>query len=141
MRAGALHALWAFLAMGCGDELMVLSETRKLMSDDQSIPLETSCESLSSAHGTTTSTFNAHGPVDAGLVNDILEVQRQFVGEELQVIVRNGGRTLAAKGYGRRFLESGKLDRFTVTTFTGARYEFLYRGGPDCVPLGRFDDG
>jgi hypothetical protein len=56
----------------------------------------------------------------------------------LHMSVGSYDETLAKRFYDRNFLESRRVDRFTVTTQSGDTYAFMYWGGDrceDCPPL------
>jgi hypothetical protein len=138
MRARVCSLLIALAASGCAEELFVASETRELFAGAAPVTFEESC-GLAFEDGPFLGSGFGVAPSDGSAsFSDEVSIERIVVGDELQVRVRNAGVTLAAKGYGRGFLESGRLDSFTVTTRGGRQFELLHQGGPDCESIDLF---
>jgi hypothetical protein len=64
--------------------------------------------------------------------SDGFGVERSIRPEGLRVFVFAGPQALAIKTYTKRFLESGKVDRFEVATPVGTRYQLAHRGARVC---------
>jgi hypothetical protein len=70
--------------------------------------------------------------IDGGLPPAQLSVARSSTSQGLRVVVTSESRVLAARLLPTKFLETGEIDRFEVTTRDGARHEFAHRGAVDC---------
>lgn len=138
MGARACCLLIALATSGCSSELFVASVSRELHENHSEV-FEHSCMPAFDEESSGTGFGFGAAPADGstGFAEDV-QVERRVVGDELQVRVTSGGVTLRARGYGRGFFESGKLDSFTIMMRSGRRFEFLHQGGHDCDSIELF---
>jgi hypothetical protein len=136
--------------VGCGSDdepqLFVTMQTRQILADGFG-EREPGCMSLSfggsGPSGSATVSSAGFAPagiagspasIDGGMapISDGFGVERSERGEALRVFVFAGPQALAIKIYSKAFFQSGKTDRFEVTTPVGTRYELAHRGAHVC---------
>jgi hypothetical protein len=146
MRDGIVLAMIASASLAllsCGGDddeaqLFVTMQTRQLI-ENGSVSHESECMSLSfggsgpSSSGSESARVPSFDPVGGTVpASDGFGVDRSEVPEGLRVFAFAGPQALAIKIYTKAFFETGKTDRFEVTTPVGTRYELAHRGAHTC---------
>jgi hypothetical protein len=149
MRDGIVRAMIgaasaALLSCGGSDDeaqLIVMLQTRQILASGF-VPRESDCMSLSLGNSDSEPSLVGSGSVgvprvvpadgDGAPISDGFGVTRSEVPEGLRVFAFAGPQALAIKIYTKAFFETGKTDRFEVTTPVGTRYELAHRGARLC---------
>jgi hypothetical protein len=124
------------LLSGCTGDLYIVFEKAELRGDERmshggGCVLVMERAGLFSS-GTSSSSGGSGG--SSGSTDGDLTVEEGEQHERYVVVVRSFGQELEHRSYGRDFLTSHKVDTFQVTTASGKRFEFSYRGSDECDP-------
>lgn len=118
--------------MGCssGDEPFIMSQMHAVV-DSGDATAGYSCAKLGQGSG------SSSGGSDV----DDFWMREDTTSEGLSARIGSYGEVLEQRFYGRDFAARHGLDRFVVTTQSGARYSFVYWGGDECerCPPGPYD--
>jgi hypothetical protein len=134
-------------AVACGDEvdepLFVTMQDRELIGGEW-MPSGSGCLGIAFGDeaGASFGSASAIGGVAGGaavfddggvpIIPESFSIERSMVPQGLRVAVIVEGQALAIKIYTKPFFESGKTDRFEVTTPRGARHQLAHRGAHEC---------
>jgi hypothetical protein len=94
----------------------------------------------SAGEGCTRYTFGASSGTSGGTTGSLssrLTISQHSGDHRVIVDVNDGSRRLVEKVYDQAFLQSERVDEFTVTTAAGESVLLRYWGSPSCAP---FDD-
>jgi hypothetical protein len=111
------------------EDLFVMSEMHKVAPNPDGVlepvvdgPAGFTCQDISSGNGDTAS----------GSTDDDFWMRETTREDGLRVVVGSLDEELERRFYGRDFIESAGVDRFTIETASGAQYEFVYWGARSC---------